>query len=232
MKRPLSFSAIIFDVDGLMLDSEPIAKYAWTRSMAEFGYSITTEDYLQVLGRTGEDAEKIFYQIFGPEFPYIEIRDQKRRYIDEHFNNYGFSAKPGLFDLLDFLDEFSIPRAIASSATRKTILSKLNKAGLGHRFTIIVGGDEVQNGKPAPDIFLVAAQRLKVQPNKCIVLEDSEAGIQAAHAAQMIPIMVPDLKPPSRETSSLAVKVLPSLFEVKVFLKEVLSGEGDLVSSR
>ena len=111
---------------------------------------------------------------------------------------------------------------MASSTSKKGVIHKLTVAGLIDRFETLVGGDEVANGKPAPDIFLTAAARLGVLPDGCMVLEDSEAGIQAAHAAGMLPVMVPDVKPPSPEIEAVAYAVLPSLKDTIPLLKRLV----------
>ncbi|MBV8470365.1 MAG: HAD family hydrolase, partial [Burkholderiaceae bacterium] len=126
----------------------------------------------------------------------------------------GLVVKPGLRELLDWLDAHAIPRAVATSTRRSRALAKLERAGLWPRIQALVGGDEIARGKPAPDIFLRAAELLGVSTPSCIVLEDSEPGITAALAAGMTPIMVPDLHAPSPSLLARNVLVLSSLHEV------------------
>ena len=130
----------------------------------------------------------------------------------------GIALKPGLLDLLEWLEAEGIPKAVATSTRRDRALAKLELTSLAPRFVALVGGDEVARGKPAPDIFLAAAQRLGEPAPRCLVLEDSEPGVRAALAAGMTPIMVPDLHAPSADLAALTPLVLASLAEVAAHL--------------
>ena len=122
--------------------------------------------------------------------------------------------KPGLDELLDLLDSLHVAKAVATSTVRQTATTQLAAAGLLDRFEVVATGDEVGNGKPSPDLFLLAAQRLGIEPVHCLVLEDAEAGVIAAHRAGMMVFVVPDLKPPSAEVRRLANGVFESLAAV------------------
>jgi HAD superfamily hydrolase (TIGR01509 family) len=124
--------------------------------------------------------------------------------------------------LVDFLKEKSISFAVATSTARKLTIPKLQLTNLLSTFNIIIAGDEIENGKPAPDIFLAAARALNVAAEKCVVLEDSSYGIRAAHAAKMIPIMVPDLAQPTDEIRALTHAVVPSLHEAREVISQLL----------
>lgn len=215
---PLSRAAI-FDMDGLMLDTESLAREAWFETMRRWGYALTDDVYLRVLGTTGARTRDIFREAFGPDIPIEAMYDHKQRYVDEAIASGRITIKPGLIELLDWLDAQHILKAVASSTVRALVLKKLDRVNLAGRFDAIVGGDEVTHGKPAPDIFLEAACRLGMAPGACIALEDSENGVRAAHAAGMRVIMVPDLKPPDDETRALADCVLPSLHEALQVLR-------------
>jgi HAD superfamily hydrolase (TIGR01509 family) len=206
--------AFIFDMDGLMLDTERIAERAWTMAMAERGYLYTSEINLKVIGRTLVDTKLIFGEVFGAGLPFDEIYQRKLRYSNHIISQEGIPIKPGLVDLLAELKIRGYQVAVGSSTERETLIKKLSLVGLIDQFGVIVCGDEVESGKPAPDIFLEAARRLGVSPQACVVLEDSENGIKAAHAAGMVPIMVPDLKPPTEEMEGMAYRILNSLAEV------------------
>ena len=211
-------AAVIFDMDGLMLDTERISRDAWFRTFAEMGYTLTTSDYMRVIGRNRYDTEVIMRQIYGPDFPLDAIYARsKAHYAAEIARD--LPIKPGLLPLLHWLEQQHIPKAVASSTERAGVEYKLARAGILQHFPILVGGDEVTRGKPEPDIFLLAAAKLQINPLQCIALEDSEPGICAAHAAGMIPFMVPDLKAPSDEIRKLAYQVFDSLHAVKQFLE-------------
>jgi HAD superfamily hydrolase (TIGR01509 family) len=205
--------AVIFDMDGLMLDTETLAREAWFNTMRTFGIALTDEIYLQVLGTTGARTRQIFQEAYGAGIPIDAMYDHKQKYIDDAIAQGRIAAKPGLVALLNHLDANGIPKAVGSSTVRALVMKKLKAAGVRDRFEVIVGGDEVQHGKPAPDIFLKCAELLNVPPANCLVLEDSDNGIRAAHSAGMQCIMVPDLKPPADDVRLLANAVVGSLDE-------------------
>ncbi len=211
-----SIRAVLFDMDGLMLDTERIAQRAWQRAGAQRGYDFPSDVYLQAVGRTKADTAVVFKQAYGDDFPFQELYARKQAFYYEMLESEPIPIKAGLIDLLDRIDELGLSKAVATSTARPSALKKLTLTGLIERFTTIVGGDEVVNGKPAPDIFLTAAQRLGIAPAHCLVLEDSEAGIRAAHAAGMTPVMVPDLKQPSDDVRGLAHMVAHSLTDVRM----------------
>jgi HAD superfamily hydrolase (TIGR01509 family) len=216
--------AVIFDMDGLMLDTERVAKIAWQRAAEELGYPISDDLYLSILGRDLKDTEAILAGSFGPSFSYPALRG---RYL-VHFNAYvdenGVSTKPGLDSILEYLDRHGIAKSIATSTGRERATARLERAGILSRFTHIVTGDEVSRGKPAPDIFLKAAHKMNAAPANCFVLEDTEAGVKAAHAAGMTAICIPDLKYPSPGIARLASRIFPSLLEARDHFEILLKG--------
>ncbi len=209
------FSTVIFDMDGLMFDSERVAQRAWEKAAIEFGYSFGDDVFLGVIGKARRDVEAYTRQVFGPDFPFEQVYALKQQYFRQNIQENGLPFKPGLLELLECLEARSIPKAVASSSPCETILFNLHLAGLAlERFATVIGGDEVPHGKPAPDIFQAVADKLRVSSHKCLVLEDSNGGVKAAHAAGMVPVMVPDLIPPTEESIRLAYRILPSLHEV------------------
>lgn len=142
---------------------------------------------------------------FGPEFPLPEFRVRWAELWRADVETSGIPTKPGLTELLSFLDEHRLPAAVATSSDQEYANFSLRAAGLEGRFDQVVTGDQVLNGKPAPDIYLESARRLGVLPQRCVAIEDSDAGVLAANAAGMITMMVPDLKAPSAEARSAAL---------------------------
>jgi HAD superfamily hydrolase (TIGR01509 family) len=211
-------------MDGLLLDSERIARDAWQRAAQAHGYDMSHDIYLQVVGRHVRDAERIFTELLGADFPFHAARALRLQYGEEYMAQHGLPTRPGAEALLTFLAERDIPRAVATSTAHNEAWRRLERTDLARYFSLLCSGDEVAHGKPAPDLFLLTAERLGVPPETCIVLEDSGYGIQAAHAAGMTPILVPDLKEPSDEVVALAHAVLPSLHEVKAVLAAALGG--------
>ncbi len=217
-----TIAAVLFDMDGLMLDTERLLYEAWQRAMADFGYEASEEVFLASVGTTVQSTNQLLRAAYGPDFPLEDTNGRTGDYIWLEVDARGAPLKPGLLALLDFLESRAIPKAVASSSERATIDRLLGSVDLLSRFAVTVAGDEVAHGKPAPDIFLLAASRLGVEPGRCLVLEDSEPGAQAARAAGMAVIIVPDLKPPSPEVARLAAALLPDLHAVQAWLAQQL----------
>ncbi len=208
---PKSLQAVILDMDGVIIDSEPIYRFVWQSTAAELGYNLTDERYLSLLGFTIPDAEAEVARVAGTGFPIARFRELWPVRWRHHVETGGLPVKPGLWNFLELLEQHHLPVAVATSSDAQTVAFSLRAAGLEGRFPCIVSGDQVARGKPAPDIFLEAARRLGVAPEFCIVLEDSDAGILAAVAAGIPAILIPDLKQPSPETAKRVFRVLPSL---------------------
>lgn len=204
--------AVIFDMDGLLLDSEPLYRVTWQTAAADLGFPIDDVLYERFVGRGNMEAEQILREHFGEIFPLDEFHKRWRRDWDERLAASPLARKPGAMELLDLLEQRGIPKALATSSPRVLALRCLGD--LASRFTALVFGDEVSHSKPAPDLFLLASQRLGIKPAHCLVLEDSEAGVRAARAAGMDVIMVPDLVAPSPEVASMATRVCETLHEV------------------
>lgn len=207
--------AIIFDMDGLLINSERPARTAWQKAVAEWGYEMSDATYSLVSGRTVSDAQRVFAEVYGTDFPFYDIRKRRVDIAQAHFAKHGVTLMDGVNELLDLIISHDFPRAVATSTTHTAAFEKLEKTGLKSNFQTVVTGDEVENGKPAPDIFLLAAERIDADPAHCVVLEDSEAGIRAASSAGMTPIMVPDLVNPSEEIQKIAAHIMPSLHAVR-----------------
>jgi len=214
--------AVIFDMDGLMLDTERLRKQLFERVVAEHGMTLPDDLYLQTIGRTLRDTRVIFAEQMGVDFPFEALRVKRQKIEHDHIDQHGVPTKPGLEVVLDLLDTRAFPRAVATSSARATAHRLLQVAGVRQRFDVIVGGDDVAHGKPAPDLFLLAAEHLGVGPADCVVLEDSSAGIRAAHRAGMTPILVPDLQPPADDVRDLAYRICASLHEAATVLVELL----------
>jgi HAD superfamily hydrolase (TIGR01509 family) len=206
--------AVIFDMDGLMLDTEPLYKIAWQRAAVQCGHRISEELYVNLIGRTRVDGEKILCAEFGPAFGLEAFREACYRCEEAEFEARHPAKKRGLDELLNLLDARRIPKAVATSTERRQALAQLGGLGLLDRFNAIATGDEVANGKPAPDLFLLAARRLGMDPSVCLVLEDSEAGVIAANRSGMQVFVIPDLKPPSPPVEKLAQGKFDSLLAV------------------
>ena len=211
------YTAAIFDMDGLLLDSERPIRDAWLQVTAQSGVPLTDDIYLRWVGRRETDIKTEYGDFFGPSLPFTEACDQVLSIVTKHHAAEGYAVKAGAVGLLSWLSEQGIPCCVASSTRREEVHRRLKQAGLRDFFGFITGGDEVSKGKPHPDLFFLAARRLGLNPRQCLVFEDSEYGAQGAVAAGMSAVIVPDLKQPGPETAELCLAVLESLEQVSAF---------------
>jgi HAD superfamily hydrolase (TIGR01509 family) len=159
---------------------------------------------------------------FGPDFPVDQLEASAGAIYFDLIETHGAPVKPGLAELIRFLDDRRIPKAVATSTATGLALHKLSRAGVLNHFEVVVGGDQVARGKPHPEIYLLAASRISQRPGDCVVLEDSEPGVLAAAAAGMKPILIPDMRPPSDRSRAAAFAVVPSLSEAVPVIRQML----------
>jgi HAD superfamily hydrolase (TIGR01509 family) len=209
-------AAVIFDMDGLLFDSEALYHDAIIAAAQELGHSFTTEDFLKLVGRPWPVNRLALQDHIGPDG---DIEAFRAAWIRHYQGMRGLLAlKAGVVDLLDRLDELGLPRAICTSSGREDVEHNLALHGLVHRFDAVVAAGDYAQGKPAPDPFLRAAEVLGVVPEDCLALEDSHNGVRSAAAAGMRTIMVPDLLPATDEIRLLCYLVVPDLHEVREML--------------
>ncbi len=211
-------AAVILDMDGLLLDTETLAVRAWNEAAAALGVSFDVALAHAMIGRNFADCCALVRGRYDGEYPVDALLGSWHAAYDAIVERDGLALKPGVHELLDWLDTNAIARAVATSTRRARAQAKLERAGLWIRVHALVGGDEVAHGKPAPDIVIAAAATLDAEVGACIVLEDSEPGIEAALAAGATPIMVPDLRAPSPTLLATNVLVLASLADVRAHL--------------
>lgn len=188
------FKACIFDMDGVLLDSERIIRDVFTRVSTEFGFVVSSEVYLKCVGRNSRDTRAIMSEHLGSDFPYEEIKLKLRDLISKQITTSGWPLKPGVIEGLEDLRKNQIRCCVATSTEQNEARKRLQN--LVRYFEHISSGDEVSKGKPDPELFLLAASRLAIDPKHCVVIEDSEYGAQAALSAGMSCLIVPDLKIP------------------------------------
>ncbi|MFI4924961.1 MAG: HAD family hydrolase [Vicinamibacteria bacterium] len=208
IKRPV---AVILDMDGTLLDTEPLAARAWSDAAAAIGVAFDPSLAHRMIGRTFADCRALVVEHHGHDYPTDRLMSGWHAAYDAIVERDGVMLKPGVAALFDWLDAQGIARAVATSTRRERARTKLEHVHLWTRIDALVGGDEVARGKPAPDIFLAAASRLGVPAAACVVLEDSDAGVLGAIAAGMTPIMIPDLLPPSPAVRDAGPLVLATL---------------------
>ena len=210
--------AVIFDMDGLMFDSERLWKTFWEPALAKFGREVPEGLPQAACGTTGDFAIAAISKYCGPDIDAKAVFEEFYRIAGERFAN-GVPKKPGLDELLAYLKGEGIPMAVASSSPIAMIENNLRAAGVQGYFDHVVSGQFVEHSKPAPDIFLEAARRLGGDPAKTLVLEDSFAGVRAGHAGGFVTVMVPDQMQPTDEIGNLAHRVCKSLHEVRAHLE-------------
>lgn len=218
MSTPLQpFDAVVFDMDGTLLDTEMVFKSVVFDVASELGYAMSEAVHLGMIGASHEASNQMLVEAYGASFPYA-LFDEKCRLGMQQRMSETVPVKLGALDFLLALQDRGIPLAVATSSRQTHVISHLGRAKLLDLFATIVTRDDVQHPKPHPEPYLLAARRLGIAPEQCLALEDSHTGVRAAHAAGMHTIMVPDLVRPTEEITALCLAVLPSLAEVQRFV--------------
>ena len=210
--RPIR--GVLFDMDGLVLDTEKLFTRFWMEAAHLHGYPMTREQALGMRSLSKTAGQRQLESYFGPNVRYGEIRATRIRLMSAYIAEHGVEPKPGIYELLDHLDACHIPAAITSSSPVDRIESYLKPLGLYHRFAKICSGHEVPHGKPEPDIYLHGAARLGLKPESCLALEDSPAGILSAFRAGCLSVVIPDQDIPGEEILSRCYARADSLADI------------------
>ncbi|MET3820517.1 MULTISPECIES: HAD family hydrolase [Burkholderia] len=207
----MTFSAALFDMDGLLVDSERTIMNTWIDVSNAHGVTLTEIDYLQIVGRSFAEGQVILARLIGDTDTFDAVRLLVREQLAAPEPHPKFPLKAGAFALLEALAQAGIPCAVASSSARDVIRARLDAVGVLPFFRAIAGGDEVARGKPDPAVYRLAAERLGVPAHACVAFEDSDFGAQSAAGAGASVVTVPDLKAPTPEIVALSLHVLTSL---------------------
>lgn len=199
----MNIQGILFDMDGVILDTEKLYSRFWQEAANALGYPMTKEQSLGMRSLNREAGEAKLQSYFGKEISYTEVRNKRIELMDAYIEKEGVYLKPGVTTLLEYLEKMGIKKAIATSSPIERTIKYLSSVNLDKRFDKLISGYMVEKGKPEPDIYLYAAKELGVKPENCLVLEDSPAGILAAYRAGCIPVMVPDLDEPDEDTKAM-----------------------------
>jgi HAD superfamily hydrolase (TIGR01509 family) len=214
---PRPIDAVIFDMDGLLLDSERLYRDAMRAACVDRGLVLADELFQRMVGSSWAVTKQLLRDTYGADFPADEFQHESHGHYDR-LGAAGTPQRPGVANILAHLRDAGIPRAVATSTGTARARAKLDQAGILHLFDVLVGADDVSRHKPDPAPYLLAAARLGARPAHCVALEDSHNGVRAAAAAGMATIMVPDMLPPTEETDRLCVATLESLDHVVEFL--------------
>ncbi len=211
LNRP---DAVIFDMDGVIFDSERLCLECWELLAKENGLDGMREAFLKCTGTTMEETRRIMLEYYGESFDYDGFAKQASMLFHKVEEEQGLPMKPGVVELLETLQKKKIPIGLASSTRLQTVERQLKAAGIYGYFQVVVGGDQLKKSKPEPDIYQMACGKMGVTPENSYAIEDSFNGIRSAYNAGMQAIMVPDLLMPDeemKEKSRLIVKDLPEL---------------------
>lgn len=218
MNRNILYKAVVFDMDGVIFDSERAVMQCWKEVASRHNIPDIEKAILACTGTTMVRTREIMLNLYGADFPYDEYARESSAIFHSRYDGGRLPMKPGVKELLTFLKEHDKKIALASSTRQQVVTDELRDAGVIEYFDRIICGDMVSRSKPAPDIFLKACEELNISPSDSYAIEDSYNGIRAAHAGGLHPIMVPDLLPADEEMQSLAEIVLPSLTSIMEYL--------------
>lgn len=212
---------VVFDMDGLMFDSERIVQYSWNEAGQQMGYGLLgDENMCHTIGFNMARRQEYFYKKYGQNFPFEEFKERYRKAYAEYVDRHGVPAKEGLHELLEVLWRQKIPMAIATSSSYEHARRNVEKERIAGYFQGMVTGNMVTEGKPSPEIYRKACELLSVEPEKALALEDSLHGILSAHRAGMVTVMVPDLIKDSSSVDGILDGKAASLLEVARWIED------------
>ena len=212
--------AFIFDMDGTLFDTETLLQEGLRAVSRKYGERDDVDEfYPTTCGTTLPNAKLLYEAFYGKNYPFYERREEIRAWMKEFIDKNGIPVKKGAKELLVYLKENGYKIALATSSTRASAEEHIRKANFEKFFDATVCGDEIKNSKPHPEIFLISAEKLGVEPEKCYVAEDSYLGVESGAKAGMKVFMIPDMNPPREKEKELAYKICEDLFEVMDCIK-------------
>ncbi|MBE5944329.1 MAG: HAD family phosphatase [Lachnospiraceae bacterium] len=217
----MEFQAIVFDMDGVIFDSETKVVECWKVIADKYNIPNIEETCRECFGCNQIVAKEKFLLRYGKDFPYTELKKEMSDLFHSRYDKGRLPMKPGVIELLSYLKNNNKKIALASSTRREVVTRELRDAGILNYFDAVICGDMVTKSKPEPDIFLKACEELKIEPGKAFAIEDSHNGIKAAAKGGLNPIMVPDLMPVNHEMKELCTVILNSLLEVKIYFQNL-----------
>jgi HAD superfamily hydrolase (TIGR01509 family) len=222
MSLPRAPKAVVFDLDGTLIDSEALVREAYRHTSAQFGVSMSDAQFMALIGLNRDDNDKTLLTYWGADFPLADFHEANRKHLLEQTA----PLKAGVRELLDALDAHRLRYALATSSGLLWVGRHFDAYGFHDRFHTVVTREDVENGKPHPEPYLKAAAALRVAPGDVLALEDSHAGVTAAHAAGCMVIMIPDLLAPNDDMRAKALRVVESLHDVIALISSAPASGG------
>lgn len=211
--------AVVFDMDGVLFDTEIVCMKAWMAVAGKNGMPDMEKVFPKCIGLNSNDSRQIVMKAYGEDFDYPRFRQEALDWFQAYMKENGLPIKPGVPEILRWLKDAGYTVGLASSTRSSSVFSHLEQSGFRDYFQTVVTGDMVEHSKPRPDIYLLACRELGVEPEQAYAIEDSPNGIRSAHAAGMRPIMVPDMIAPDEEMRKLSFLIRKDLFEVLEYLQ-------------
>lgn len=206
--------AVIFDMDGVLLDTEKYLIRFWKEAAKEQGFDLQMEHLLMMRSFAAKYAAPLFQKLYGPEFDYMQIRERRKELMAQHLAVCGLEKKPGVDETLDILRERGYKLAVATATDEKRAYPYLEEIGIRDKFDKIVCASMVENGKPYPDIYLYACEQIGEKPQDCVAVEDSPNGLTSAYRAGCRVVMVPDLSEPDEELQKILTYKADTLMDL------------------
>ncbi len=212
--------AVIFDMDGVLFDTERMYLNAWKLLGDKYGFADAEQSAIECIGLSFADSSELLKKKYGEHFKLSEYQEEIHHMVPEKMFRDGMPLKPGAKEILQYLSDIGYPLGLASSTITYRVQQFLEKAELKQYFDIIVGGDMIEHSKPDPQIYLLACEKLGYKPEDTVAVEDSRNGILSAYNAGMMTFMVPDIVQPNEEVLKMVSKKFDSLFGVKEYFEE------------
>lgn len=217
-----NIQCVIFDMDGVIFDTENLCMQLWIELADRQGFKKDVRKPMyESIGTNIQVTTEIFKSYYGEDFPFEKYKEEVRAATKAYINERGMPIKQGAVELLEYLKETGFRIGLASSTNHQTVKTNLLRARLYEYFDVIIGGDMVERSKPEPDIFLECCKTLGIKPNETFIIEDSYNGIRAAKSAGAIPLMVPDMIPADEEMKQLSFKIFETLDDVRFYISEL-----------
>lgn len=207
--------AFIFDLDGTLIDTEKLYRKYWPMALADYGYELSDERALMLRSLGRPFAPRQFKDWYGEDFDYNLIRQRRKEYVEGHIEKYGIDLRPGVKDILTFLKEKNITVAIATATDLERTTKYLEMTGISEFFTDIICANMVEHGKPAPDIYKYACEKLNKKPSECFAVEDAPNGVKSAYDAGLKVIFIPDQAPSDDSFKSMIFAEFDNISKIK-----------------